>query len=167
MDPQFDNVKEIVEIRRGMGVAISEANKIVGKFLKPWELLRQEGVISLIGMDKAEMLSKVMALAKSSVIPYSVYDPATGTAPEVELAGGEDEEAYLVDKNGNMTMIGGILRDSEISKDLTEMAKMSIDMYVREAKKSIALEGEWDEYTKIENMTPEQERKMKEGYRRK
>ena len=92
------------------------------------------------------MIAKAVKDVESRVNIYKSYD----------VAAGRMDDFYV-----------GVMIDETIAKDLSDLATASIDMYVREAKKSIALEGEWDEYTKIENMTPEQERKMKEGYRRK
>jgi len=145
MDPKFDNVKEVAEIKKGMAVAISEANRIVDSFLKPWSMLQKDEVINLLDMDTVSMIAKVVEDVKSKVNVYKVYDTEAGRI----------DNFYV-----------GMLIDEEMSKELSDMASASIDMYVREAKKAIDLEGQWGKYNELEPMTPEQEAQMKKGYRR-
>jgi hypothetical protein len=145
MDPKLDNVKEIVEIKRGMAVAISEANKIVDGYLKPWGLFKDEPIINLIDLDKAQIIAKVDNLASSQFSTYERYDISKGKMDKLSV---------------------NIFVDPEIAKDLYDLASASIDMYVREAKKAIKIDQEWGPYDEYLPMTPEQEAQMKKGYRR-
>jgi hypothetical protein len=114
-NPKLSNKKQIMDAKRGMAVAISEANRITKDFLRPWSLFKdEEGMTRFIGLGTVEKIQKIQAMVDSYTITYQVYDPETNTV--------KDSYDYL--------------SDPEVRADLVDLAYKSIEMYVRELEKS-------------------------------
>lgn len=134
-NPRTANRKEVSDVRKGMAVAISESHKIVNAFLKPWEFLKQDtgDNVKFLGLSTSEKIAKIQAMVDSYVLEFKEYDPATNQAVDSFVP----------------------LIDSEIQRELKDLADKSIEMYVRELEKSIKTEKTINELNKREEVEAE------------
>jgi hypothetical protein len=141
MSKNWGNTKEVANARNAVAVAISEGNKLLNTFLKPWELFGDD-ITNYIGMDEAAVLQDAYSLIDSQISTYEVLNAETG---EMELL-----ENYLI---GN----------PELSNKLYNLAKESIQVYLKAAKEAISNNEEWNKLLDNPEMTIEQEKARKEG----
>jgi hypothetical protein len=134
-NPKTADTKEVSDIRKGMAVSISEANKIVNKFLKPWQPLKENDAENLkfLGLSTAEKISKLRVMVDSIVIEYKEFNPSTNSVVD----------SYVP------------LIDQDITDDLRELGYKSIEMYVRELEKAIKTEEMIQEMNKREEVEAE------------
>jgi hypothetical protein len=141
MSKNWGNTKEVANVRNAIAVSISEGNKLLNTFLKPWELFGDD-ITKYIGMDQAAVLQDVYSLIDSQISTYKVLNAETG---EMEML-----ENYLV---GN----------PELSNKLYNLAKESIQVYLKAAKETIENNEKWNKLLDNPEMTIEQEKARKEG----
>jgi len=114
-NPKTSNTKEVMEAKKGMAVAISEANRITKDFLRPWTLLKDaDGIVAFTQLNAAQKIQKIRSLVNSYTIEYSEYNPDKDTPVQVYT----------------------FLSNPEIQKDLVDLAYRSIDMYVTQLEKA-------------------------------
>jgi hypothetical protein len=141
MSKNWGNTREVSNVRNAIAVSISEGNKLLNTFLKPWELFGDD-ITKYIGMDQAAVLQDVYSLIDSQISTYKVLNAETG---EMEML-----ENYLV---GN----------PELSDKLYNLAKESIQVYLKAAKETIENNEKWNKLLDNPEMTIEQEKARKEG----
>jgi hypothetical protein len=141
MSKNWGNTKEVSNVRNAVAVSISEGNKLLNTFLKPWELFGDD-ITKYIGMDQAAVLQDVYSLIDSQISTYKVLNAETG---KMEML-----ENYLI---GN----------PELSDKLYNLAKESIQVYLKAAKEAISNNEEWNKLLDNPEMTIEQEKARKEG----
>lgn len=141
MSKNWGNTKEVANVRNAIAVSISEGNKLLNTFLKPWELFSKP-VTNYIGKEEAAVIQEVRSLIDARILNYKVLNPNTG---KMEML-----SRYLV-------------TNPELSNKLYNLAKESIQAYLKAANEAINNNDKYRELLDNPEMTIEQEKARKEG----
>jgi len=141
MSKNWGNTKEVANVRNAIAVSISEGNKLLNTFLKPWELFSKP-VTNYIGKEEAAVIQEVRSLIDARILNYKVLNPNTG---KMEML-----SRYLV-------------TNPELSNKLYNLAKESIQAYLKAANEAINNNDKYREMLDNPEMTIEQEKARKEG----
>jgi hypothetical protein len=141
MSKNWGNTKEVANVRNAIAVSISEGNKLLNTFLKPWELFSKP-VTNYIGKEEAAVIQEVRSLIDTRLLTYKVLNPNTG---KMEML-----SSYLV-------------TNPELSNKLYNLAKESILLYLKAASEAINKNDKYRELLDNPEMIIEQEKARKEG----
>jgi len=141
MSKNWGNTKEVANVRNAIAVSISEGNKLLNTFLKPWELFSKP-VTNYIGKEEAAVIQEVRSLIDTRLLTYKVLNPNTG---KMEML-----SSYLV-------------TNPELSNKLYNLAKESILLYLKAASEAINKNDKYRELLDNPEITIEQEKARKEG----
>jgi Fe-S cluster biosynthesis and repair protein YggX len=141
MSKNWGNTREVANVRNAIALTFSEGNKLLNKFLKPWEMFG-ENIGEYIDKDIIATIQGVKSLVASKLSEYEVLNPETG---QMEML-----TNYLVGH-------------PELESKLYNLALESIKLYLKLADESIKNNEEWNKVTDNPEMTIEQEKARKEG----